>query len=392
MHRVAGVHGVDDLERVAVDDRHLAGIAQRDREEVLPIALVLRRRGPLLRRQEHLPGLLHLRQRHLRRRGRLVLQELRHHLGLGLGQHALFAPVGHAAGRAVEDDRGQRGGALRPRLVRGQRRAGGAFAQRAVAARAALEEDLLGVGELGLGERRARPRRSWSSTTLPAKSRPHCPAGQPGSCTTALNSWSLNAFASVAGISPFWQVAAGAALADVRIGLHDRFVDIAGDILGFAGIGLVLQGRLGRFAHLRQIGADGPGGVGDAGDDVAGAAAALLERGRYGLAVQRLALDGRRWGGLLARSKHEGQRDGQRPNRKTRFPQDASPPRVPPRAGKSSPGLGRLFSQARTGPRDHSTSETRCVLRQRSHNEVHADRFTGITADRGHDRSPLTLR
>ena len=31
---------------------------------------------------------------------------------------------------------------------------------------------------------------------------------------------------------------AGAALADVRIGLHDRFVDVAGDILGFAGIGL----------------------------------------------------------------------------------------------------------------------------------------------------------
>ena len=149
---ITGVHRVDDLEGVAVNDRHLARVAQRDCEVVLPVALVLRRCGAFLRRHDHLPGLHHLRQRHFGRRGRLVLEELRHHLGLGLGQHALLAPVGHAAWRAVEDDRCQRGRALGQRHVRRQRRAGGALAQRAVAARTPFEEDLFGVGEFGLGK------------------------------------------------------------------------------------------------------------------------------------------------------------------------------------------------------------------------------------------------
>ena len=50
MDHVTGVHGVDHLERATIDDRHLTGVAQRDREEILQIApRVLRRRGPLPR-------------------------------------------------------------------------------------------------------------------------------------------------------------------------------------------------------------------------------------------------------------------------------------------------------------------------------------------------------
>ena len=58
------------------------------------------------------------------------------------------APVRHAGGRAELDERLQVVGALRLRDVRGQRLAGRALAQHAVAAGAALEVDLLRVLEL----------------------------------------------------------------------------------------------------------------------------------------------------------------------------------------------------------------------------------------------------
>ena len=90
-----------------------------------------------------------------------------------------------------------------------------------------------------------KQQRSWLSMTLRARSRLHCPAARPGIAQLRASSESLNAFASVAGVSTLLsQLPAGAALADVCIGMQDRYVDIAGDILGFAGVGPVLQGRL----------------------------------------------------------------------------------------------------------------------------------------------------
>src|SRR3546814_4752377 len=72
----------------------------------------------------------------------LVLQEARHDVDLLGGQLPRGAPVGHAGRRAEVDQRLEVVGALGTGDVRGQRLAGGALAQHAMAAGAALEEDL----------------------------------------------------------------------------------------------------------------------------------------------------------------------------------------------------------------------------------------------------------
>ena len=113
--------------------------------------------GRSVDRHQHLPARLDLLHAELGRLRRLVLQVARHQVDLLGRQLAGLAPVRHAGRRAQVDEHLQVLGALLLRDVRGQRLAGGALAQHAVAAGAALEVDLLRLLELGLGHvRRAR--------------------------------------------------------------------------------------------------------------------------------------------------------------------------------------------------------------------------------------------
>ena len=154
VHRVAGVQHVDDLVRAAVDQGDLAGVAQSHREQIVDIEVVLRRVGALLDRHVHGPGLAHLLQAELGRRPWVVQQVARHQVDLALGQLARGAPVRHAGGRAVVDERLQVVVAELAREVGRERLARGALPEHAMAAGAALEVDLVGLRELGLGQAR----------------------------------------------------------------------------------------------------------------------------------------------------------------------------------------------------------------------------------------------
>jgi len=283
MHCVARIDGVDHFEGVAVDDRHLARVTQRDRHKVFPVAAVLRRAGPSFGRHQHLPGLTHLFERHLRRRGRLVLQEFRHHLGLRLGQHPLLAPVGHPARGAVEDDRSQRNRALGRGLVRRQRGTGRAVTQRAVAARAAVEEDLARAGELLLRERnRGRgdgsPRRCGARRLLRNCRQGFHLLGQPGQVLDHRGKLLVReGLGQCGGHQSFLARSARATFGDVRVGVNDCFAHVVHHGFCRAGVRRAVERCLGCFAHSGQVRADRPSGVRHPWDDVARAAAALLE-------------------------------------------------------------------------------------------------------------------
>ena len=161
MDGVARLDDRHDLLRVAVDDRDLSRVAEGEREEVLPVAVVLGLRGPLVGRHEELPCLLHLLERHLRRQRRVVLDVARHQIDLLVVEDALPAPVGHAARRAVRDERFQHDRAVGPGLLGKEVRARRALAEHAVAAGAPVVVDLLGLGQL-----RRRELRRWRQRGL----------------------------------------------------------------------------------------------------------------------------------------------------------------------------------------------------------------------------------
>ena len=78
MHGITGIEDADDLLAVAVDQRHLAGIAQGHREEVVQIELVQLLGRPVLDRHIDLPAVANFLHAEFGRRRRLVLQEARH--------------------------------------------------------------------------------------------------------------------------------------------------------------------------------------------------------------------------------------------------------------------------------------------------------------------------
>ena len=183
VHRVARLDHVDDLLGVAVDQRHLAGVTQRDREDVVEVELVLLRRRPLLDRDQHLPGVLDLLHAPFRRLRRLVLHEARHDVDLVRRELAGLAPARHAGGRALVDEDLEVLGALGLGDVRRQRLARRALAQHAVAAGAALEVDLLRVLELGHGHvrRAGRDADLGVRARRPARPRPGTAVRRPWS-------------------------------------------------------------------------------------------------------------------------------------------------------------------------------------------------------------------
>ena len=148
MHGIAGIDDLDDLLAVAVDQGDLPGVAQGHREQVGQVEVVELFLRPVLRLHQHLPRFAHLRHAPLRRLRRGVLDVLGHQGDLFLAQLAGAAPVRHAQRGAVGDQRFQVLLAALLGDVRGQRLAGGALAQDAVATGAALEVDLLGLVEL----------------------------------------------------------------------------------------------------------------------------------------------------------------------------------------------------------------------------------------------------
>ena len=151
MHRIAGLDDLVDLIVAAIDQRHLAGVAQGDREQVLDVDVVLLAGRTFVDRHQDLPARLHFRHAPFRRLGRLMEQVTRHEVDLVLGHVAGGAPVRHAGRRTVGDERLQIVHAQVAGDVGGQRLAGGAAAQHAVTAGASLEIDARGLAVLGLG-------------------------------------------------------------------------------------------------------------------------------------------------------------------------------------------------------------------------------------------------
>ena len=150
VHRIAGLDDVDDLLGVAVDQRDFTGIAQCGRENVLDVVVVHLLLRPIGRRDDDLPGRLHLRHAELGWHRRVLLHVAGHDVDRFLVHLARGQPIRHAGGRTVGDEDLQVIGALADREVWRQRLAGGAFAQHAVAARAAFEVGLAAEIELGL--------------------------------------------------------------------------------------------------------------------------------------------------------------------------------------------------------------------------------------------------
>ena len=150
VHRVAGLDDVDDLLGVAVDQRHLAGITQGDRHDVVDVVVVHLLLGTLRHRHVFLARLLHVLQREFGRRRRVVLDVAGHQVDRLFVHFAAGQPVRHAGRRTVGNEDFQVLGAFADGQVGRQRLAGGALAQHAVATSAALEVDLAGAGEFGL--------------------------------------------------------------------------------------------------------------------------------------------------------------------------------------------------------------------------------------------------
>ena len=140
--------------RVAVDQRDFAGVAQRDRHQVLDVVLVHLLLRPLGDRDDDLPRRLHFLHPELGRRRRRLLDVARHQVDLLRCHLAGGLPVRHAGRRAVGDEHLEVVGTLAERDVGGERLAGGALAQHAVTAGAALEVDLARLVEFRLRHRR----------------------------------------------------------------------------------------------------------------------------------------------------------------------------------------------------------------------------------------------
>src|SRR5690606_5640149 len=78
VHRVAGVEDLPDLVVVAVDQGQLAGVAQRDGEDVLQVDLVHLLLRTLGNRNEQLPAFFHVLQGELGRHVGRLLDVARH--------------------------------------------------------------------------------------------------------------------------------------------------------------------------------------------------------------------------------------------------------------------------------------------------------------------------
>ena len=154
VHGIARVDDVDDLLAVAVDQRDLAAVAKGHREEILDVVAVHLLLRSLVDGHQDLPCGLHLRHAVLGRLRRLVLQIARHEIHFLGVELARAAPVRHACRGAEVDEHLEVFRAARLRDVGRERLAGGALAQHAVTARAALEVDALGLLELRRAERR----------------------------------------------------------------------------------------------------------------------------------------------------------------------------------------------------------------------------------------------
>ena len=146
VYRVAGRDVGDDFVLVAVDDGDLADITLDDQEEVFPVAVVHGLGRVILGVDEDLVTLFHQSQRHLRRYRRHLLDVLGHHGDFVLRQD--IVEVVHAAFSTVGNDLFQAGLTQFLGVLGLQVLAGGALAQGAVTAGAALEVDRLGLIEL----------------------------------------------------------------------------------------------------------------------------------------------------------------------------------------------------------------------------------------------------
>ena len=155
MHGVTGFKARHDFLGIAIDDRDFASITQRNREEVVDVAVMLRFGRTVFRRNQDFPACFHIGHAEFRWRGRFLLQKTRHDVDLGFGHVTRGTPVGHAGRRAVGDQGFQVICTLFPGNVRRQRLARGAFAQHTMASRASLEVTLRCRCKLGFGENRA---------------------------------------------------------------------------------------------------------------------------------------------------------------------------------------------------------------------------------------------
>ncbi len=154
MHRIAGVDHRLDLVARAIDQGHLAGIAQRHREQVVDRDVVRLLARTILRRNQQLPAGAHLGHAELGRRGRVEQQIPGHNVDLFIGHLARGSPVRHSRWRAVIDEVVQIIKTHFAGDVGGEGLARRTLAQHAVAAGTPLE--VYGVRLLVLGGRHYR--------------------------------------------------------------------------------------------------------------------------------------------------------------------------------------------------------------------------------------------
>ena len=154
VHGIAGVDDRLDLIGAAIDQRHLTGIAQRDRHQVVDVDVVHLFFRAIFGFDHHLPRSQHLGHAPFGRGRRFQQQVARHQVDILLGQRARGAPVRHPRGRAVGDEALQIVIAVFAGDVGGQRLARGPLAQDAVAAGAAFEIDRGRLLEFLLGHHR----------------------------------------------------------------------------------------------------------------------------------------------------------------------------------------------------------------------------------------------
>src|SRR5574340_795448 len=263
---IAAVDGVDDFVGVAVDDGHLTGITQSDDEVILPVASGLRLGRANFGRHEHVPGFLHLLERHFGRRGRLFHQVFGHNFDLTLGQGVLAAPIGHAAGGAVVDDGLQANLALGDGVIGGEGGTGGALAQRPMAAGAALEVGFLGPGELLFGQAALRGLFGFidffclGNLTGGASGKQHQVADH------GVDVILTEGLVEAGGHDALAAGAAGAILRGVDIRVDDGFMHKIRGSFGLTGVGVGLNDLQGGQVDLGEIGSNGAGGIGYAGD------------------------------------------------------------------------------------------------------------------------------
>ena len=164
MHGVAGLDDAPYLLGITVDQRHLAGIAQRHREDVVQIDVVHLFGRPLVDRHMQLPGAAHVGQAPLGRRVGRHLDIGRHVLDFILAQD--IVEVRHAPFSAVTHDFFQPRVAQLAGVFRFEIFARRTFAQHAVAAGATLEirfaaSGLGFVGQTGRIGGKSRREREW---------------------------------------------------------------------------------------------------------------------------------------------------------------------------------------------------------------------------------------